>query len=274
VIDLHLHTTASDGCCSPELLVQQAAAAGLTTLAVTDHDTVASTAAVAALCASRGIQAVSGIEITAVERRDVHVLGYFCDASSPSLLQFLARQREDRIVRVQAIAERLASLGMPIDVRSLLDAARRQDGHSIGRPQIARALIEAGHVVDADEAFDRWLGDGRPAYVARKGACPERVIEIIHAAGGLASLAHPGQTQIDDRIPAMRDAGLDALEVYHPDHPPEIARHYRRLADDLGLLVTAGSDYHGDPSHGLAPGSVTLPADDWRRIVDKIGRQG
>jgi predicted metal-dependent phosphoesterase TrpH len=156
---------------------------------------------------------------------------------------------------------------MPIDVSVLVAAAMRQDGHSIGRPQVARAMVDARHVADTREAFDRWLGFGKPAFVPRTGAAPARVIEIIHAAGGLASLAHPGQTGIDDHLPALRDAGLDALEVFHPDHPPDATERYRRLASDLELLVTGGSDFHGDPAHGLEPGAVTLPADDWRRLL-------
>ena len=270
MIDLHLHTTASDGRSSPERLVEEAAAAGLTTIAVTDHDTVAATREITDRCAARGMRAVSGIEITAIRGgHDVHVLGYFLDATHEELLAFLAGQRRERIARVEAIGRFLASAGLVLDVARLVDDAKRQDGRSIGRPQIARALVEAGHVADTREAFDVWLGDGRPAFVPRSGAAPERVIEIIHAAGGLASLAHPRTTAIDDNIATLRDAGLDALEAYHSDHPPEVRDRYLALARELDLLVTGGSDYHGDPAHGLAPGSVTLPEDDFARLTAK-----
>ena len=270
MIDLHLHTTASDGRSSPERLVEEAAAAGLTTMAVTDHDTVAATREITNRCAARGMRAVSGIEITAIRRgHDVHVLGYFLDAAHEELLAFLAGQRQERIARVEAIGRVLASAGLVLDVARLVADSKRQDGRSIGRPQIARALVEAGHVADTREAFDVWLGDGRPAFVPRGGAPPERVIEIIHAAGGLASLAHPGTTAIDDHIATLRDAGLDALEAYHSDHPPEMRDRYRALARQLDLLVTGGSDYHGDPAHGLAPGSVTLPEDDFERLASR-----
>jgi predicted metal-dependent phosphoesterase TrpH len=268
VIDLHLHTTASDGLDPPRALVQRAAAAGLTTMAVTDHDTTAALTEVSDLCRDAGLRFVSGIEITAIHNgADVHMLGYFLDRSSAALGAFLAAQRERRVERVRAIASRLASLGAPIDVGPLLELAGKQDGRSIGRPQVARALIAAGYAVDTDDAFERWLDVGRPAFVPRAGAPPEEVIRIIHDAGGLASLAHPGLTEIDERVPALRDAGLDALEAYHSDHDPATRDRYLQMARALGLLVTGGSDYHGDPAHGISPGSVTLPADDWERLI-------
>jgi predicted metal-dependent phosphoesterase TrpH len=155
---------------------------------------------------------------------------------------------------------------MPIDVIPIVAQAREDGGKSIGRPQIARAMIAAGHVKDTREAFDRWLGAGRPAFIPRAGAPPDEVFAIIHGAGGLASLAHPGQTAIDARIPAYGVTGLDAIEVYHPDHDKPTTDRYRGLATQLTLLMTGGSDFHGDPSHGLEPGSVTLPHDAWLRL--------
>jgi predicted metal-dependent phosphoesterase TrpH len=271
LIDLHLHTTASDGLRTPEQLVEEAHAAGLTTIAVTDHDTVAATRHTERLARQRGINAVPGIEITSIENgRDVHLLGYFIDQDHQGLSDFLRQQRAQRMARVQAIAEQLASLGVPIDIGPLLASAEHPDGRSIGRPQIARALVDAGHVADTVAAFDVWLGRGRPGFVPRCGASPEQVIAIIHEAGGLASLAHPGTTAIDDRLSALRDAGLDAIEVFHSDHAPEVSERYRAMASTLDLLMTGGSDYHGDPAHGLAPGSVTLPANEWQRIIDRM----
>jgi predicted metal-dependent phosphoesterase TrpH len=267
VIDLHLHTTASDGLCSPRDLVHQCVAAGLTTIAVTDHDTTAAVAEVQALCGEEGLDCIAGIEITAIENGvDVHVLGYFLDPRSAPLASFLARQRQHRVARVKATAERLAALGIAIDVGPLIEAAARDDGRSIGRPQIARALVASGHAVDSNDAFDRWLARGRPGFVPRSGAPPEEVIGIIHEAGGLASLAHPGQLGLDGRIPALRAAGLDAIEAYHSDHDPLTRDRYVTMARSLGLLVTGGSDFHGDPAHGLTPGTVTLPRDEWERL--------
>jgi predicted metal-dependent phosphoesterase TrpH len=266
-VDLHLHTTASDGRCSPLELVERAADAGLSVMAVTDHDTIASVEDVRVHAAERGIEAIAGIEVTAVEDgRDVHVLGYFLNAGDPSFLAFLAEQRRTRVDRVRAIAARLAELGMPVDLRGAFAAAGHQSARAIGRPQVARAMVDAGHVPSTREAFDRWLGRDQPAFVPRSGPSPEAVITAIHQTGGLASLAHPGRTRIDSRIPALREAGLDALEAYHSDHDVAVVEWYRHMADDLGLLITGGSDYHGDPTHGVSIGSSTLPPEAWQRL--------
>jgi 3',5'-nucleoside bisphosphate phosphatase len=267
LIDLHLHTTASDGRSTPSELVDEAAGAGLTVMAVTDHDTTASVEDVRQRAHARGIDAVPGIEVTAVEDgRDVHVLGYFIDPSDEALNSFLAGQRSARVARVVAIGERLAALGMPIDLEPLLKTVRGPSARSVGRPQVARALIAAGYVADTREAFDKWLGRDCPAFVPRSGPSPERVIEAIHAAAGLASLAHPGRTNIDARIPALAHAGLDALEVYHSDHGGDAVERYRAMARALSLLATGGSDFHGDPTHGVKPGTTSLPDEDWQRL--------
>ena len=236
-------------------------------MAATDHDTTASVEEVRLRAAERGIDAIPGIEITAVEDgRDIHVLGYFLRTTDTWFGDFLAAQRRTRVDRAQLIAARLADLGMPVDMTGALAAAGHQSGRAIGRPQIARAMVAAGHVANTREAFDNWLGRDQPAFVPRSGPSPETVIETIHRAGGLASLAHPGRTQIDDRIPALRTAGLDALEVYHSDHDAAAVEHYHRMADELGLLITGGSDYHGDPVHGVSIGSSTLPPESWQRL--------
>jgi len=275
LIDLHLHTTASDGRCSPAELVDRAAAAGVTRLAVTDHDTTSATGEIRALAAGRGIDTLPGIEITAVENgADVHVLGYFIDPADEELQRFLATQREHRVVRVEEIAARLAGLGKPIDVTGLVADARTQSMRSIGRPQIARAMIDAGHVATLDEAFARWLGRDCPAFVPRSGASPESVIHRIHAARGLASLAHPGRTRIDARLPALRDAGLDALEAFHSDHAPDERIRYVHTARSLGLLVTGGSDFHGDPARTITPGSTSLPEEYWAAVEGAQQRHG
>ena len=267
LVELHLHTTASDGRCTAAELVGRAAAAGVTVMAATDHDTTAGVADVRLHAERLGILAVPGIEITAVEGgRDVHMLGYFFDEANPALGDFLAAQRATRVARIYAIADQLASLGMPIDVGPLLAEAAKQTGKSIGRPKVARAMIEAGYVADVQEAFDRWLAQGCPAFVERAGASPEVVISIVHKAGGLASLAHPGRTRMDGRIAALCDAGLDAIEVYHSDHDAAAVARYAQVARDLQLLVSGGSDFHGDPAHGLEPAGATLPAREWERL--------
>jgi predicted metal-dependent phosphoesterase TrpH len=275
LIDLHLHTTVSDGRCTPRELVERASAAGLSVIAVTDHDTVAGVPEVQAHCNALGILAIAGIEITAVDgHRDVHMLGYFLDPANATLGEFLAAARAIRVARVEAIGERLAALGMPVDLRPLLEEARRQTGRSIGRPKVARAMIDAGYVADTREAFDQWLGRGCPAFIPRTGAAPEDVIAIVHRAGGIVSLAHPGRTGIDGRIEGLRNAGLDALEVYHSDHDSAAVTHYAQVARDLGLLRTGGSDFHGDPSHGVELGAASLPREEWEHLFAARDRHG
>jgi len=224
-------------------------------------DTVAGCAAVASACRASGIEFVPGIEITAVcDEVDVHVLGYFLDTGSPVLNAFLAEQRQKRVHRVGRMIVRLAELGMPLDADAILRAAPAQTGHSIGRPALARALVAAGYVTTISDAFDAWLARGRPGFVAREGAPPERVIAEIHAAGGIASMAHPGLLGRDHWIGGFIAARLDAIEVFHAEHDRPAVDRYRSLADRHGLAMTGGSDYHGDPSHGAPhPGSVSLP---------------
>jgi predicted metal-dependent phosphoesterase TrpH len=248
--------------------VDRASAAGLTVLAVTDHDTTAASEETAAHAAAAGIEAITGIEVTAIhDGRDVHVLGYFVSTADAALQEFLVGQRADRVARVEAIAARLADLGYPVDLTPTIEQARREPSKAIGRPQVARAMVAAGHVASIQEAFDRWLGRDGHAFVARAGASPEAVIGVIHDAGGLASLAHPGRTLIDERLERLRDAGLDALEVFHSDHSPEQVAHYAGIAATLDLLCTGGSDFHGDPSRPVAPGGAALPPDQWNKLL-------
>lgn len=268
MIDLHLHTTASDGRLTPTELVAHAAASGVRVLAVTDHDTTDAFDEAAAEAARQAVLLVPGIEITAVDRgRDVHMLGYFFERSDAGLARFLSAQRATRVARIVQMAKRLGTLGMPVDVQSLVDEARRHASKSIGRPRLARAMIDAGYVATTREAFDNWLGQGRPAFVGRAGASPEEVIAIVHRAGGLVSLAHPGRTGIDERIAALRDAGLDAIEVYHSDHDAAMVTTYLAIARQLEFLITGGSDFHGDPAHGIEPGTSVLPEGEWTRLV-------
>jgi len=268
-IDLHLHTTASDGRCAPRELVDRAARAGVAVMSVTDHDTVAAVTDVRTAAREYGVRVITGIEITAVEnQRDIHVLGYFLDPSDEALGSFLLGQRAARVARVEAIGARLAALGVPIAVEALVVETSATSGRSIGRPQVARALVAAGHVTSVQEAFDRWLAHGRPGFVPREGASSETVIRVIHAAGGIASLAHPGKLGLEPRLKALAHAGLDAVEVFHPDHDASLVERYRFLARELDLVMTGGSDFHGDPVHGREPGDVSLPLIEFERLCD------
>jgi hypothetical protein len=271
VIDLHLHTTASDGRLPPLALVALAARAGLRVISVTDHDTVAGLAEARAAADAHGLRLVNGIEVTAVDSgRDIHVLGYFFDAADTDLLGFLEAQRAARIERVREIAGRLQALDCAIDLDALLAATPSASGRSVGRPLVADALVAAGHAVDRRDAFDRLLGDGRPAFVPRGGPDVARVVRAIAGAGGVSSLAHPGLVGVDERIPGYAASGLLAIEARHRDHRPADEARYRRLAATLDLAVSGGSDFHGehDSREGAVsgPGSVTLGAEDFAAL--------
>jgi 3',5'-nucleoside bisphosphate phosphatase len=261
LIDLHTHTTASDGRCTPEELVARAAAAGVHVLAVTDHDTIAGCAAAAQACLKAKITFVPGIEVTAVvDGADVHVLGYFVQTNSPALLSFLADQRQRRVARVREMIARLAAHGIALDADAILAPSVTDSSKSAGRPWIARALVDGGYVPNIAEAFNRWLSRGRPGFIPRIGASPEEVFAHIHAAGGIASLAHPVLVKHDEWLPRYAQTGLDALEVYHTDHDELTTAHYLGIAKTLRLGVSGGSDYHADDAHGGGgPGRVSLP---------------
>ena len=268
MIDLHTHSTASDGKCSPEELVARAARAGVRILALTDHDTVGGCRAAADACRREGVRFVPGIEITAVAfDRDVHVLAYFFDVESASLASFLAEQRQRRIERIREMLLRLGQHGLRLDIDEIIAPALADSTRAVGRPWIARALVQSGYVATVSEAFDKWLSHGCPAFVPRRGASPEEVFLRIHEAGGIASLAHPVLVEHDDWIPTFAAAGLDALEAFHPDHSTEDTSRYLNVAERLGLLVTGGSDYHADSHHGGGgPGGVSLPREYFERL--------
>ncbi len=267
LIDLHLHTTASDGTLAPRELVARAAAAGLRTISITDHDTTAGFAEASSAAQAHGITLIPGIEITAVDaERDIHVLGYFFDPESRPLAEFLTAQRTDRLRRLREMADRLNAMGF--DVRADLLIAASDPARSVGRPAIADALVRAGYASDRDDAFKRLIGRGSAAYVPRCGVSPADVVRLIGDAGGIASLAHPVLAGIDDQIPTLVASGLAALEARHSDHPPDVEARYRALASSLGLAVSGGSDFHGpEGPNAIALGRVTLDAADFHDLT-------
>lgn len=271
MIDLHTHTLASDGRSTPEELVARAAAVGIRTLSVTDHDTMASVPAAAKAAAAAGMELIPGIEMTAVYAgRDVHVLGYCVDAGARELRDHVDVQRASRVERAREIAARLASLGVPIDIDGLVARAPAGDAKSLARPQIARALVEAGHVASVQEAFDRFLAEGGPAYLPNAGKSPEEVVGIIIRAGGIASLAHPGPLGQDELIPRLAEAGLSAIEAYHCAHDEPARQRYRKLARHHGLAVSGGSDYHGEGVRRAEfLGKVVLPPPDFAELMQR-----
>jgi predicted metal-dependent phosphoesterase TrpH len=267
-VDLHLHTTASDGRCRPEELAQRVFAAGIRVMSVTDHDTRAGEAAARAAAETLGIEFISGIEITSVhEGKDVHVLGYGLPAEAPTVDSLLVEQRRRRVERAREIAERLAQLNAPIDVDALVAAAASRSGKAIARPQIAERLVAAGHVSSIAEAFDRFLDERAPAYVPHTGASPMEVIGLVSDCGGVASLAHPGQLKKDHLIADLVDAGMPCIEAYHSSHDEQTQRHYLEIAQRFNLAVTGGSDFHGDGTRRAEFfGVVGLPIADFERL--------
>lgn len=255
---------------APDVLVARAKAVGITVLSVTDHDTTAGLAPARVAAAREGITLINGIEITSIEDdRDVHVLGYFFDPDDPNLAAFLSAQREDRIRRIHEIADRLRTIGCGIDPEPVFAASHA--GRSVGRPHIADALIAAGHARDRRDAFDRLIGANGLAFVPRRGRRAAEVVAVIRAAGGIASLAHPGLSKRDDLIPALAAAGLDALEACHSDHDAMAEAHYRHLAGRYGLGVTGGSDFHADGDHHAGTlGSVELPSEDFVALQERL----
>ena len=274
-----MHTTASDGRLTAAALIARAAKAHLTTIAVTDHDTVASIAEATVLGHKLGIRVIPGIEIAAVDRgRDVHVLGYFFDPDDDDLSAFLISQRALRVTRVREIAAKLAELNMFIDIDNVLMEAATRPGSSVGRPQIARELVRAGYLSSVQDAFDLWLASGQPAYVPRTGPSPADVVKAIHDAHGIASFAHPGVTERDDLVAPLAEIGLDAIEAYHSDHTPEDTLAYRRMAARLGILITGGSDFHGEnPDEPMREqrsvlGAVVLPKEDFAALEYRVSQ--
>lgn len=270
MIDLHMHTTASDGTHSAEDLVERVARAGITTFSVTDHDTMASVTAATMAASTRGLTCVPGIEITAVhDGHDVHVLGYFLDAASGALDALLARIRALRLERAADIAQRLAAAGVPIDADRLI-ADAGTTGRSIARPQLARALVGAGHVASVSEAFDRYLSEGCCAYVPHRGPEPADVIGVVDEAGGITSLAHPGLLNQDTLVPELVDAGLTAIEAYHSSHDPATVARYVSMARAHDLAVSGGSDFHGDGTRRSEFfGVVSLPREEFDRLASR-----
>ena len=244
MIDLHSHTTASDGELSPEDLLARARVAGVTTLAVTDHDTVKGLARARAAADALGIRLVPGIEVsTEAEAREIHILGHFVDPTEPGLTRFSDRLQDERAERMGRMVERMNQLGFPV---TLDEVERIAAGAHIGRPHLALALVERGYVTSTREAFDRFLGDGKPGYVSRFRVSAEDAIAMLHHAGGTATLAHPGSSKVSTpTLERLVRAGLDGLEIFHPDHVPSQREAFLRQAETLGLVPTAGSDFHG-----------------------------
>jgi predicted metal-dependent phosphoesterase TrpH len=261
-IDLHTHSSVSDGTDTPAELVVKAREAGLDVVALTDHDTFAGLDE-AALAAERlGVEVVRGMELSCTRQgNSVHLLAYGADPAALGLAEEMAKVRGGRMGRLAGVLRRLAELGVPVTEEQVL--AEVGNSPSVGRPHIADAMVRAGHVRDRTEAFDRFLADGGPAHVARYAIDVERGIDLVHQAGGVAVIAHPWGRGREATLPAeflsalTAEHGLDGIEVDHHDHDAETRARLRLLADELGLLATGSSDYHGTGKINHDLGSIT-----------------
>jgi predicted metal-dependent phosphoesterase TrpH len=247
-IDLHTHSNRSDGTFEPAEVVRLAAERALDVVALTDHDTTDGLAEALATGSVVGVEVVPGVEFSAeFEGNSVHVLCYWMDPQDPALQLELRRLREDRFRRGELMVGKLQELGLPVAfqrVRAIAGDA------TIVRPHIAQAMVEAGVVATEKEAFERYIGDGGPAHVAKHALDPVNAVALIDGAGGVCALAHPGMWGDQSSVPVelierMAAAGMRGLEVDHPDHTPEMRERYRTLSGELGLIATGGSDCHG-----------------------------
>lgn len=262
-IDLHSHTTVSDGALSPGELVILARDRGLSVLAITDHDAT-DAIEIARRAAPRGLEILAGTELTVhVADREAHILAYGIDPRDPALRAALADLALRREERAREIVDRLVGLGIEV---AFADVMAASGGGTIARPHVARVLVEHGHASSLDEAFRRWLGRHGPAFVPKQALAPRVAFDLVKAAGGVAALAHPGTFRRDDLIPVLVEAGLEGLEVRHTEHSAARARHYEALARDLALLPTGGSDFHGTPGHRSRLGRPVVP-DAWAEAL-------
>lgn len=247
--DLHLHTTASDGQLPPAELIRLVHERGIPVAAVTDHDSIEGLHEAQQAGEALGIRIVPGVELSVTAgEEEVHLLGYFFDPGDAGLSQRLAQFRRNRYKRVVAMVERLKAAGAPVSLQNVEDQAV---GGALGRPHVAAALVEAGHVATRQEAFERYLGAGGAAYVPGTRFAAEEALDALHEAGGIGVLAHPGQWTSSRTVQSLIRWDLDGIEAVHPAHTPWLQAYYRSIAQENGLIETGGSDFHGWRSQDL-----------------------
>jgi hypothetical protein len=257
-VDLHSHSTASDGAFPPDIVVAYAHKAGLSAIALTDHDTLAGVAAARENGALLGVRVVAGVELSVIDgEREVHLLGLHISRVD-ALEAELAAIRDTRRSRAVAIVGKLNALGVPITADLVWTEAA---GGAVGRPHIAKALIAGGWVRDQREAFDRYLGAGRPANVDKFRLNAEDGIRLVHEAGGIAVFAHPGPDGRRERLEPLVAAGLDGVEVRHPSHSSEDVSRLTALTEYFGLVPSGGSDWHGATAGPRVLGALRVPAE-------------
>jgi predicted metal-dependent phosphoesterase TrpH len=266
--DLHLHTYFSDGTYTPEELVAQAKRHALVAVALTDHDTVEGCVPTARACAAAGIEFIAGTELTAEQGgHEIHILGYGMDLENAQLLTEIAKFQLVRQNRIREMVARLNQLNVPLQAEAVFALANCR---APGRPHVARALVQAGLCENLDEAFERFLKKNRPAWVPKFKMSAAHAVALLHQAGAVAVMAHPGLNRCDEVIPAMVEAGLDGIECFHTKHSTATAAHYLQIANRFNLLITGGSDCHGSSKGRPVMGTVKLPY----QHVEKLKARG
>lgn len=255
--EIHTHSTASDGAHAPSKVARLCHEAGVGIWSLTDHDNCYGCARAAEAAEPLGITFIPGIEISAYHDTSVHILGYGFDPHGAHITEYARRRVDSRRDRMHRMIERLADLGVDV---SMADVEAVADTQVLGRPHLAKALVEAGQLPTVQAAFDKFLHTGGPAHVTMGWPSVEDAIDLVHRAGGIAVVAHPGNYGLDDAIADWVDAGLDGIEVRHPQHGRADAARYERLAERLGVLKTASSDFHGNRNRQAHFGNVDFPA--------------
>ena len=265
-IDLHTHSTCSDGTLTPDKLVKKAAEIGLAAVALTDHDTIAGLPKAMAAGQKYGIEVITGIEFSVTSDTELHMLGLNFSLDCPAINAVIDKDMvENRIIRNREVLKRLSEIGIDITEEEVNCEATSP---IIGRSQIARVMVRKGYVSSVREAFDRYLAFGKPAFVPRKSLTPEKAISVIHESGGKAFLAHLNQTnktdeELDTLLTELKAQGLDGIEGYYTEYDEDMSRRYRKMAADLGLLLSGGSDFHGDNkvnyNLGTGHGNLRIP---------------
>jgi predicted metal-dependent phosphoesterase TrpH len=266
--DLHLHTNFSDGTYTPEELAAEARRFDLVAVALTDHDTVEGCPRMKVACDAVRIEFIPATEITAeINGIELHMLGYFLNIEHPRLLQKMAQFQEGRQERIREIVARLKRMRIPLEEEDVFGLAKCK---SPGRPHVARALIQRKVCATLDEAFERFLKKNRPAWVPKEKISAADALELIHAASGLAVVAHPGLARTEEALPALLEAGIDGIECFHTKHSPSASEYYVSMAEEHGLLVTGGSDCHGMNKGKPLIGSIKLPYNYVRRLKERL----
>lgn len=268
---MHVHTTASDGADTPKEVVGKALRKGLSAIAISDHDTLAGVTEAMEAAAGFRLEVISGVEVnTYYQGMEIHVLGYFIDPNNEEFITTLRDLQDERLVRAEKMVNKLKELGLGIKMSRVMELSG--DG-TLGRPHIARALLEKKYVSSLQEAFNQYIGAGKPAYVPRDKLTPAEAIQLIIKAKGVPVLAHPGLSKADSLLPDLIKTGLKGLEVWHKNHTPLMVEHYYKLTKEYGLIATGGSDYHGahhDTCNEL--GAAVAPYESVKKLKEVAGK--